>query len=97
MMIMPAAILNPLADMPKSVKSTCPAIVKEMRIISEVMVARFTICALWALSKPLVIDRNTGMVPNGLAKVKNDVRQINANGNNVSISVDVGIVNFLQN
>ena len=36
---------------------------------------------------PLVIVKNTGMVPNGLVNVKKEVKHSNANGNNVSIDV----------
>ena len=39
------------------------------------------------LSIPLVIVKNTGMVPNGLVNVKKEVKHSNANGNNVSIDV----------
>ena len=44
------------------------------------MVALLAMAVRWVLSRSLVIDRNTGIVPRGLARVKNDVRQMKAKG-----------------
>ena len=49
-------------------------------MMNEMIVARLAIAVRCELSRSLVIDRNTGIVPSGLANVKNDVRQIKAKG-----------------
>ena len=61
--------------------------VKARSVIKEMIVARFTIWRRSSSSIPLVIVKNTGMVPNGLVNVKKEVKHSNANGNNVSIDV----------
>ena len=51
------------------------------------MVARLTMCCRSSSDIPLVIVKNTGMVPNGLVNVKKEVKHSNAYGKSVSMSV----------
>ena len=44
------------------------------------MVARLTMCCRSSSDIPLVIVKNTGMVPNGLVNVKKEVKHSNAYG-----------------
>ena len=85
--MIPAAIRKPLVEIPKNLNKNCPQKVKEIRIMNEIMVARFMICCRSDSSKPLVIVRNTGIVPNGFVKVKNDVKHKSAKGIIVSIEI----------
>lgn len=87
-MMNPAAIRKPLVDIPKSEKSNCPQMVNPMRMRNEMMVARRTMRARSLSSMPCVIDRNTGIVPSGLVRVKNEVRQMNAKGSRLSMAAD---------
>ena len=61
--------------------------VKARRVINEMMVARLTMCCRSSSDIPLVIVKNTGMVPNGLVNVKKEVKHSNAYGKSVSMSV----------
>ena len=51
------------------------------------MVARLTMCCRSSSDIPLVIVKNTGMVPNGLVNVKKEVKHSDAYGKSVSMSV----------
>ena len=74
-------------DIPKNLKRNCPEKVKARRVINEMMVARLTMCCRSSSDIPLVIVKNTGMVPNGLVNVKKEVKHSNAYGKSVSMSV----------
>jgi len=76
-----------LAEMPKNENKNCPVMVKAISTKKEMTVARMTMCALCCSSMPVVIVRNTGIVPSGLVSVKNDAKAINANGRIVSIVI----------
>ena len=98
---MPAAMRNPLVDMPKNLKRICPASVNTTIVMNDSIVARFTILALSPSSMPDVIVRNTGMVPRGFVRVKNDVRQMNAYGSRFVSSIFQkllmrGVLQFLR-
>lgn len=87
---MPAAILNPLVDIPKNLKRNCPASVKATRVMKDMIVALRTILDLSTSSMPEVMVRKTGMVPNGFVRVKKDVRQINAKGSTAVSNIIYG-------
>ena len=85
---------KPLVEMPKNMKMNCPAKVKTIRMMTAVIVARLTMKRRLSSLSPCVMVRNTGMVPNGLANVKIDVRHNNAYGSNVSIELKK-VFNFI--
>ena len=76
---------NPLVEMPKNLNKNCPQKVKPNNIKKEVIVARFIIRLRSTSLKPLVMVRNTGIVPKGLVKVKKEVKHNSAKGSIVSI------------
>lgn len=84
-MIKPAAILNPLADIPKNLNRNCPANVKISRVINEIRVALQTMELRSWSDSPRVMERKTGIVPRGLARVKNDARHMKPKAKAVSI------------
>lgn len=54
-------------------------------MMSEMIVDLNNILLLCDSSIPLVIAKNTGIVPNGLVRVKKEVRQIKAKGRSDSM------------
>ena len=66
-------------------KMNWPAKVKTMMVVKATNVARFNTERRSVSLIPLVMVRNTGMVPKGLVNVKNEVKQSKAKGNSVSI------------
>ena len=71
-----------------------PDTVNAMRIRNAVKVAFFAIFLRSSSLRPAVIDRNTGMVPKGFVRVKNDVKASSANGSMFSKVVSMSCVFF---
>lgn len=80
---------NPLAEMPKNENRNCPVNVKAMRMKNDITVALITMCARCCSSIPVVMVRNTGIVPRGFVSVKNDANARNANGSIESMTIDM--------
>ena len=83
--MIPAAIRNPLVEIPKNLNKNWPQNVNEIKMKKEIIVARLTICRLSDSSNPFVIVKKTGIVPNGFVNVKNEVKHNKAKGMIVSI------------
>jgi hypothetical protein len=81
----PPAIRKPLVEIPKKVNKNCPETVKTINVKKAIIVARRTIARRCSSLTPLVIVKKTGIVPNGFANVKNEVKHKRKNGTNESI------------
>ena len=79
-MMIPAAIRKPFVDIPKNLNRNCPQNVNAINMMKDMIVALFTMCLRSFSSRPLVMVRNTGIVPSGLVNVKNDVKHNKAKG-----------------
>ena len=67
-----------MVDIPKNLNRNCPHKVKPIKVMNETMVARLMICFLSSLLRPLVMVKNTGIVPSGLVNVKKEVKHKSA-------------------
>ncbi len=81
---------KPLVDMPKNLKRNCPSTVKDSSVTNEMNVALLTMARRCGSAMSCVMVRNISIVPRGLVRVKNDVRQRNANAS-IDVSGIVGL------
>ena len=81
----PAAMRNPLVDMPKSVNSICPQNVKHISIINDISVARFYYAVMLIVVEAFGHRQEHWHRAKRIGKSENDVRQMNANGSRLSI------------